>query len=124
METFIRVDKSTGMITYTHSCPFDPVNGMGKSRDELLKDGFLVEDFPEPKLVEGKRAIPYYDIYTKEVTYKYTLIPDSADDKIKYLENAFNELIVQYAKNNNDVNEQITETQIALCDVYELLSAN
>ena len=58
METFIRIDRANkGMITFIHSCPFDPVNGLNKSRAELLKEGFLIEDFPEPKLVEGKRAI-------------------------------------------------------------------
>lgn len=123
METFIRVDRSTGMITYTHSCPFDPVNGMGKSRNELLKEGFLISDFPEPKLVEGKRAIPYYDVFTKQVTYKYVLIPDSNDDKINYIENALNDFLIQYTKNNNDLNQQVTETQTALCDVYELIAS-
>ena len=113
METFIRIDRANkGMITFIHSCPFDPVNGLNKSRAELLKEGFLIEDFPEPKLVEGKRAIAYYDIYTKQVSYEYVLIPDSADDKISYMENAL-----------EDTNKQVTEVQTALCDVYELLTS-
>lgn len=123
METFIRINKANkGMITYIHSCPFDPVNGLKKSRDELLKEGFLVEDFPEPKLMEGKRAIPYYNIYTKEVTYEYVAIPDNPDDKISSMENALNEFFIKYQKNSNDTNQQLTEAQTALCDIYELLS--
>lgn len=124
METFIRIDRANkGMITFIHSCPFDPVNGLNKSRAELLKEGFLIEDFPEPKLVEGKRAIAYYDIYTKQVSYEYVLIPDSADDKISYMENALNEFLLKYQKNKEDTNKQVTEVQTALCDVYELLTS-
>lgn len=124
METFIRIDRANkGMITFIHSCPFDPVYGLNKSRAELLKEGFLIEDFPEPKLVEGKRAIAYYDIYTKQVSYEYVLIPDSADDKISYMENALNEFLLKYQKNKEDTNKQVTEVQTALCDVYELLTS-
>lgn len=124
METFIRINKANkGMIEFIHSCPFDPVNGLNKSRDELLKEGFLVENFPEPKLVEGKRAIPYYNVVTKEVTYEYVLIPDDPDEKIKVIEKALNEFFVDYQKNNIDTNKQLTEAQTALCDIYELLTS-
>lgn len=122
METFIRIDKNNkGMITYIHSAPFDPVNGMGKSRDELLKEGYLIEDFPAPKMVEGKRAIPYYDIYTNTVSYDYVLIPDSPENKINYIENALNEFFLSYQKENQDLNQQMTEAQTALVDIYELM---
>ena len=77
----------------------------------------------EPKLVEGKRAIAYYDIYTKQVSYEYVLIPDSADDKVSYMENALNEFLLKYQKNKEDTNKQVTEVQTALCDVYELLTS-
>lgn len=122
METFIKIDRENRCrITFTHARPFDPVYGMNKSRDELIREGFLVEDYPLPKLVEGKRAIPYYDVFTKKVTYEYVAIPDSTDDKVGYLESALNEFFIKYQKNNNDLSQQVTETQVALCDVYELL---
>lgn len=124
METFIRIDESKGgIITHINSRPFDPVYGMGKSRNELLKEGYLVNDFPDPKLVEGKRPVPYYDAYKKEVTYKYIAIPDSAEDRMGYIEGALNEFLLSYQKNHKDLNDQVTETQIALCDVYELISS-
>ena len=39
METYIRYDKATGIVTFIHHKPFDPVHGLGETRDELLKTG-------------------------------------------------------------------------------------
>lgn len=43
-------------ITFTHYMPFDPVYGMGKTREELLETGYLVEEIPEysGEVPEGK----------------------------------------------------------------------
>ena len=38
-EVYIRVDKQTNRITFVHKMPFDPVNGLGQTKDELLKTG-------------------------------------------------------------------------------------
>ena len=38
-EVYIRVDKQTNRIIFVHKMPFDPVNGLGQTRDELSKTG-------------------------------------------------------------------------------------
>lgn len=93
-EIYIKVDNKTNLVTFVHRMPFDPVHGLGKSRDELLKTGCFVSNFPEPAPKIGKRAIPYYDHEKKEVTYEYINIPLSDKERVDMLENAMNDIIL------------------------------
>lgn len=97
-EVYVRVDKKTNMVTFVHKMPFDPVNGLGKTRDELLKTGFFISHFPEPAMKIGKRAIPYYDYEKKEVTYEYINLPLSEKDRLDMMEDAMNELLLNNLK--------------------------
>ena len=96
-EVYIRVDKSTNKITFVHKMPFDPINGLGQTREELLKTGFFISNYPEPAMKIGKRAIPYYDYEKKEVSYKYENLPLSDSERISLMEAALNDMIL----NNN-----------------------
>lgn len=93
-EVYIRVDKKTNMITFIHKMPFDPTNGLGKTRDELLKTGYFVSNFSEPAIKVGKRAIPYYDYEKKEVSYEYQNLPLSEKERLNMMEDAMNEMIL------------------------------
>lgn len=93
-EVYIRVNKKTNMVTFIHKMPFDPINGLGKTRDELLKTGYFVSDFPEPAMKLGKRAVPYYDYEKKEVAYEYINIPLSEKERLNLLEDAMNDMIL------------------------------
>lgn len=93
-EVYIRVDKKTNLVTFIHKMPFDPINGLGKTRDELSKTGYFVSDFPEPSMKIGKRAIPYYDYEKKEVTYEYQNLPLSEKERLEMMEDAMNEMIL------------------------------
>lgn len=96
-EVYIRVDKSTNKITFVHKMPFDPINGLGQTREELLKTGFFISNYPEPAMKIGKRAIPYYDYEKKEVSYRYETLPLSDSERISLMEAALNDMIL----NNN-----------------------
>ena len=96
-EIYIRVDKSTNKITFVHKMPFDPINGLGQTREELLKTGFFISNYPEPAMKIGKRAIPYYDYEKKEVSYQYENLPLSDSERISLMEAALNDMIL----NNN-----------------------
>lgn len=96
-EVYIRVDKSTNKITFVHKMPFDPINGLGQTREELLKTGFFISNYPEPAMKIGKRAIPYYDYEKKEVSYQYETLPLSDSERISLMEAALNDMIL----NNN-----------------------
>lgn len=96
-EVYIRVDKFTNKITFVHKMPFDPINGLGQTREELLKTGFFISNYPEPAMKIGKRAIPYYDYEKKEVSYRYENLPLSDSERISLMEAALNDMIL----NNN-----------------------
>lgn len=105
-EVYIKVDKKTNIITFVHRMPFDPINGLGKTRDELLKTGYFVSNFPEPAMKLGKRAIPYYDYEKKEVTYEYTNIPLSEKERLDLLESAMNDMILASISKEEETEEE------------------
>lgn len=102
-EVYIRVDKKTNRITFVHKMPFDPINGLGQTRDELLKTGFFIPYYPEPAMKLGKRAVPYYDYEKKEVTYDYENIPLSDSQRLELLENAMNDVVLSSIVNSRPV---------------------
>ena len=58
-EVYIRTDSSSGVVTFVHRRPFDPVHGLGETRENLMKTGFFVNDFPEPVNAIGQKAVAY-----------------------------------------------------------------
>lgn len=70
MKKFITIENGAkeGKIMLTHYMPFDAVDGLGKTEEELLKEGVLVDEVPEPELITGKIATPYY---TEKDGYHY-----------------------------------------------------
>lgn len=95
---YIRTDE-TNRIIYCHNQPFDSVNGMGETKDELEKTGYFIDEMPQPKVAIGYRAVPYYNPEARKVTYKYVAAELPNEEKIKLLEGAMNELLlntVQY----------------------------
>lgn len=93
-EAYIRADKNTGVVTFIHKRPFDPTHGLHKTRDELSKTGYFVNNFPEPNTVVGKRAIAYYDHERKAVYYEYETTPFSEKDRLDLLEETLNQVIM------------------------------
>lgn len=69
MKKFIRVEGTK--VTFTHYMPFDVKEGLGKTEEELLKEGYILDDIPEPQRIEGKIAEAHY---TPEKGYYYEYI--------------------------------------------------
>lgn len=93
-EVYIRVNKKNNQITFVHKMPFDPVNGLGQARDELLKTGYFISHYPEPAMRLGKRAVAYFDYEKKEVMYEYVNLPLSEKERLDMLESAMNDMIL------------------------------
>lgn len=91
-EVYIRTDANTGVVTFIHKQPFDPVHGLNKTKDELSKTGFFINDFPEPANKFGMKAIAYYDHEKKEVHYEYEPSTKSEKKRIEELEDTVNTL--------------------------------
>lgn len=99
-EVYIRTDSATGIVTFIHRRPFDPVNGLGETRENLMKTGFFVSDFPEPVTTIGKKAIAYYDHERRKVYYEYQPTPQSERSRISMLEDALNDALMLLGKSN------------------------
>lgn len=93
-EVYIRTDKSSGLITFIHRRPFDPVHGLGETRENLLKTGFFVSNFPEPITNPGTKAVAYYDHEQKKVTYKYEPVSYPERTRLSMLEDVANNLLM------------------------------
>lgn len=89
---YIEID-SDFRVTKIHRMPFDPVNGMGYSREELEKKGFFVKEVPAPVNRAGKRAVAMYNPDTKSIYYEYVNIPMSDKQRMELIENALNTMI-------------------------------
>jgi hypothetical protein len=83
-------DGSVGLIHYQ---PFDPENGLGKTQDELLQTGFLVDSIPEATPQEGKTPILHFNSSNKTFYYDYVINPPSEIDRIAALEDAITALM-------------------------------
>ncbi|MDI7818054.1 hypothetical protein GSQ54_09230 [Clostridioides difficile] len=77
-------------VNLIHNMPFDKVNGLGKSAQELELNGVLIDTLIEAEHKEGFASIMYVDKTTKEITYEYVEIPltpeQEALKKVKELE--------------------------------------
>ena len=89
---YIEIDENF-RVTKVHRMPFDPVNGMGYTREELERKGFFIESIPEPVNQTGRRSILMYNPDIKGVYYDYVNIPMSDKERIDYLENALDAII-------------------------------
>lgn len=64
------IDKD-GKVNYRHLRPFDAKYGLGKTEEELLKTGVLIENLPERLPEDGRLQILYYDSTQNTCFYKY-----------------------------------------------------
>lgn len=91
---YIKVE-SNGFVSHTHNFPLDPDIGMGKTKEELLMTGYLVEEKPQPEHRSGFNAVEYYNKETNEIYFKYEQSEAGFDsEKITELETA-NELLTE-----------------------------
>ena len=56
---FIKTNQDNVIELY-HYMPFDKDNGLGKTRDELLSIGYLVDSVPDIESIDGKAAVVKY----------------------------------------------------------------
>nr|DAQ05031.1 MAG TPA: hypothetical protein [Caudoviricetes sp.] len=70
-------------VTYMHYMPFDKIYGLGKTKAELLRDGYLVDAIPnyEGEVPDDKTAELHYN----GTEFSYVLVdkPKSQGDAMK-----------------------------------------
>lgn len=62
-----------------HLKPFDEVDGLHKTAEELEQTGILVESVPEPNVSEGQSASLFINPETKDMWYEYEVIPKTPE---------------------------------------------
>jgi len=79
---FLKIGENNEILMI-HNRPFDPnpKNGLGKSEEELLQEGILVESLPEPEEIEGK--IPILKFNGTELYYEYIDIPLTPEEEFQ-----------------------------------------
>lgn len=85
-------------VTLIHNMPFDSVHGFHKSEAELLKTGILVDEVPEPEIMEGKIALPMYNVI-KGFYYAYEEKPLTDEEKkLKSMQETIDMLLIDGLK--------------------------
>lgn len=98
---YIRTD-SDNMIVFIHRQPFDPINGLNESKEDLEKYGFFIDSMPDPMPIFGKSAVPYFNPETKKVYYKYVPSQLSSYERLDMLEEALNEILLNHINGGGD----------------------
>jgi hypothetical protein len=82
---FIKLQKSTDVVEYIHYMPFDSVNGMKKTEEELLQEGMLLDvSIPEETVQAGKQALLHYND-TNSFYYTYVDRPLTPEEELEQL---------------------------------------
>ncbi|MCM3143029.1 hypothetical protein [Brevibacillus sp. MER 51] len=112
---YIQIEKETeaqAFVTFIHYNPLDPTEGLGKTQEELLRTGLLIEGLPAVERKAGKDAKLYFNPQTKELWYEYVDdVPSPLEDRLKKVENDISE--------NKQAN---LDTQEAVLQLYEMVS--
>lgn len=80
---YIKIDSTTNEVNFQHFMPFDEVNGLHKTEEELLQEGYLVDSIPEPEQINGKVAKLKYD--GSNLYYEYVDAPLTPEQEIEAL---------------------------------------
>lgn len=80
LSRFEKITDEEYLIGYTNYKPFDSISGLGKTKEELEKEGILVESIPQPEKREGKAGILRFNPIKKELFYIYVDIPKPEPD--------------------------------------------
>lgn len=88
---YVEYDKSN-RIVHTHFMPFDTTDGLGKSKEELLKTGALIELPLEPEKQESKIAVMFYNRTDNTAFYKLEDMPIQSKTKEEQLQEQVNQL--------------------------------
>lgn len=107
---YVTETENRAIVNFIHYYPFDEVDGLGKTAEELGQTGILVESVPQETIQPGKLSVLYVNPQTKELWYEYIDVPLSAEERIAQLE-----------KENAELRKVNLDTQEAVLELYEMI---
>ncbi|WP_061306824.1 hypothetical protein [Clostridium botulinum] len=66
-----KIEENKIKAKFIHYMPFNNVYSLHKTKEELEQEGILIENIPEPKYMENKQAIMYWNPADKSIFYEY-----------------------------------------------------
>lgn len=92
----IYIEVKTQQVVMSHHKPFDVEYGLGKTKEELLETGYLVEEIPTFEEREGYRQTLFYDGNEFYVEYTEVVVPvDQTTAQIQALEKKMDDAIME-----------------------------
>lgn len=91
-------------INFVHYMPFDEINGLHKTREELEQEGYLIDSIPELETPEGKVPVLFFNPTTKTVFYEYVDRPKAPEEVEK---ETFSNTLAQLTLENADLKQQL-----------------
>ncbi|APH23809.1 hypothetical protein [Clostridium botulinum] len=109
-----KIEENKIKAKFIHYMPFDNVYGLHKTKEELEQEGILIENIPEPKYIENKQAIMYWNPADKQIFYEYEDIPDYEENIPKSKEEIQEERIEKLENDitilqNNSIEQKYNE---------------
>lgn len=84
-------------VQSTHYMPFDPIHGLGKTKEELeAEGGILVDSIPEPENLPGKSAVLKYS-EADGLYYEYVDRPMTHEERVDAMQMENADLMFQNA---------------------------
>lgn len=80
-----KVSEETYRVGLVHYMPFDEVNGLGKTKEQLQQEGIFVESLPVKEERPGYEAVLMYD--GTSLYYEYSLRQETQDQGAEELQN-------------------------------------
>ncbi len=78
---YLKCDENN-KVTFTHYKPFDLKHGLGKTEEELLEEGILVDELPtKPEPVVGKKNL----LYINPLRWEYVDRPLTQKEKLNQM---------------------------------------
>jgi hypothetical protein len=96
------------IVTFIHTKPFDDNEGLGKTKEELEKEGLFVDSLPSPDTTDSsKTPILKVNPIDNTLYYEYVDRPLTPEEKLQLLEQENQEL-----KNRIEIMQQALDDLI------------
>ncbi|WP_258954705.1 hypothetical protein [Lysinibacillus fusiformis] len=116
-----KITETKALVQGMHYDPFHPVDGFGKTQEELEAEGHIFverSDIPEPEN-NGKSPQLYINPQTKEMWHEYAEMPKS---EIEILRDENRDLKIALAESVEAQQQDKIENQLAIAEVVETLT--
>ncbi|OQB15701.1 MAG: hypothetical protein BWY15_00414 [Firmicutes bacterium ADurb.Bin193] len=84
LSDFTPISETKVRFKSIHYMPFDEIEGLNKTQEELEAEGILVESLPDINAPEGQRICGrFVNPQTKEVWYEYEPLPLTKEEQLQ-----------------------------------------